>query len=166
MKGLSKKEIELISELEFNKKYYFRREDIAHHFKKRSQLNHTIHKLLQKKRIISLNRNKYYLIPIKAKRGKWADNPFIIADEIFDGKDYFIGGWAAANYWQLTDQIPMKIEIYTTKRQGKYNILNTSFIFRRTTKKRTKSAVIKKIANLCFRIQSKKDTKKWIKSRI
>jgi len=166
MKGLSKKEIELISELEFNKKYYFKREDIAHHFKKRSQLNHTIHKLLQKKRIISLNRNKYYLIPIKAKRGKWADNPFIIADEIFDGKDYFIGGWAAANYWQLTDQIPMKIEVYTTRRQGKYNILNTSFIFRRTTKKRTKSAVIKKIANLCFRIQSKKDTKRWIKSRI
>lgn len=166
MKGLSKKEIELISELEFSKKYYFSRENIAHHFKKRSQLNHTIHKLLQKKRIISLNKNKYYLIPIKAKRGKWADNPFIIADEMFDGKDYFIGGWAAANYWQITDQIPMKIEVYTTKRQGKCNILNTSFIFRRTTKKRINSAVEKKIANHVFRIQSEKDTKKWIKSRI
>ena len=72
-----------------------------------------------KERIIKINRQKYYLIPIRARTGKWTDNPHVVADEIFDGKSYFIGGWAAANYWKLTDQIPMQFDIWTTKRQGR-----------------------------------------------
>jgi predicted transcriptional regulator of viral defense system len=165
MEGLSKKEISIISELEFGKKYYFTRDDIKHHFEDRIQINHTIHKLISKKRIVSLNRNKYYLIPIKAKTGKWVDDPFIQADEIFNGKDYFIGGWASANYWKLTDQIPMKIEIYSTKRQGKFRVTNNEFIFRRTTENRVKRAVLEKVGEHEFRIESKEDSKKWIHGR-
>lgn len=166
MEGLSKKETVIIAELEYEEKYYFTRDDIKSHFEKDSQLRHTIHKLLEKKRIISLNKNKYYLVPIKAKKGKWADDPFIIADEIFNAGDYFIGGWAAANYWRLTDQIPMKIEIYTTKRQGTYKILNTIFIFRRTTQKRLKQAITKKRRGHRFKILNKKETARWLKLRI
>lgn len=165
LKELSKKEVEVVSELEFNEKYYFTREDIKHHFEKESQLRHTIHKLIEKKRIISLNKNKYFLVPIKAKTGKWADHPFIIADEVMNGKDYFIGGWAAANYWNLTDQVPMQIEVYSNKRQGKCKLINTLFIFRRTTPKKLKKAVTKKIKNHKFRILNKKETEKWLKSR-
>ena len=166
MKGLSKKEVEVISALEFDKKYYFTRDNISHHFQKEAHLRHTIHKLLKKERIISLNKNKYYLIPIKARRGKWADDSFIIADEIFNGKNYFIGGWAAANYWRLTDQLPMKIEVYTTKRQGVSKILNTTFIFRRTTQKRIDaSAISEKIGEHTFKIINKEESKKWYKQR-
>ena len=165
MDGLSKKEIEVISDLEFSKKYYFTRDDIKHHFKKRDQINHTIHKLISKKRIISLNRNKYYLIPIKAKTGKWIDDPFIQADEMFDGNNYFIGGWAAANYWGFTDQIPMKIELYTTKRQGHCKILSNEFIFKRTTKNRIERSVTEKIGEHQFNIESKEESKKWMDGR-
>lgn len=165
MKGLSKKETEIIAELEFNDKYYFNRDDIKHHFEKESQMRHTIHKLLGKKRIVSLNKNKYYLIPIKARKGKWAQDPFILADEIFNGKDYFIGGWASANYWRLTDQIPMKIEIYTTKRQGIQKILNTTYIFKRTTQKRIQKSVIKRIKGHKFKMLNLEETKEWMKSR-
>lgn len=165
MEGLSKKETQIIAELEFNNQSYFTREDISHHFENESSLRHTIHKLLKKERIISLNKNKYYFVPMKAKSGKWADNSFIIADEVMDGKNYYIGGWAAANYWKLTDQIPMKIEVYSLKRFGKKNLINTSFIFRKTTEKKLKQSVIKKIRGHSFRILNKEESEKWLLKR-
>jgi predicted transcriptional regulator of viral defense system len=165
MKGLSSKEIEIVSFLEFEKNYFFTREDIASFFSSYNQTRHTLHKLIQKKRIISLNRNKYYLIPIKAKSGGWSEDSYILADEIFNGKDYFIGGWSAANYWRLSEQIPMKIEVYSTKRQGNKKILSTNFIFRRTTKNMIEKAVARKINNHQFIIMNKREMKKWMKSR-
>ncbi len=165
MKGLSKKETEIVAELEFEEKYYFTRDDIRHHFEKDNQMRHTIHKLLRKERIVSLNKNKYFLVPIKAKEGKWGQDPFILADEIFNGKNYFIGGWTAANYWRLTDQIPMKIEVHTTKRQGTQKILNTTYIFRRTTDKRIKKSIKKRIKGHRFRILNFEETKEWMKKK-
>ena len=165
MKGLSSKEMEIISHLEFEKRYFFNRQDIKKFFKTYNQMRHTIHKLLQKNRIIRLNRKKYYLIPVKARTGKWAEESFILVDEVMDGEDYFIGGWAAANHWRLTDQIPMKIEAYTTKRQGIKKFLATTIIFRRTTKKRLSQAVTEKIMEHTFKILNKEESKKWLKSR-
>lgn len=161
MQGLSKKEIEVISELEFNEKYYFTREDISHHFKNKTSMQHTIHKLIKKKRIESLNKNKYYLIPIKAKSGAWVDHPFIVVDEIMNGQDYYIGGWSAAHYWRLTEQVPMKIEVYSLKRSGKKRLVNTSIIFRKTRESKFKEVVTKKIINHPFKILNKEASKKW-----
>jgi len=157
--------MEIISNLEFEKRYFFTRQDIKKFFKTYNQMRHTIHKLLQKSRIIRLNREKYYLIPVKAKTGKWAEASFSLIDEIMEGKDYFIGGWAAANYWKLTDQVPMKIEAYTTKRQGIRKFLATTVIFRRTTKKRLSHAVTEKAGEHTFRILNKEESKKWLKLR-
>jgi len=165
MEGLSKKEIEIISWLEFYKKYFFFSADVEKFTKNKAQRYNIIKNLLKKKRIVKLNRTKYYLIPIKAKSGSWTEHPFILADEVCDGEGYFIGGWSAANYWRLTAQIPMVIDIFTTKRQGQKKIVNTMFIFRRTTRKRIENAITKNIEGHAFRIQSKNDTKKWMKSR-
>jgi predicted transcriptional regulator of viral defense system len=165
MKGLSGKEMEIVSYLEFEKKYFFKRGDIARFLPSYNQMRHTLHKLIKKGRIISLSRNKYYLVPIKAKSGKWAEDSFMLIDEAMNGKDYFIGGWAAANYWKLSDQVPMKIDIYTTKRQGKKDILSTSFIFHRTSKKRIEKAVIEKIGEHLFKIMNRDEVKKWMRQR-
>ncbi|MCK5107866.1 MAG: hypothetical protein KAQ83_04005 [Nanoarchaeota archaeon] len=165
MEGLSKKETEIISELEFKEKYFFIVDDINKFYKNKAQRYNIIKNLIKKQRIVKLNKNKYYLIPIKARTGKWTENSFIVADEIFNGKDYFIGGWSAANYWRLTDQIPMRVDIWTTKRQGRINILGIRFQFHRTTKKRIEESVIKKVGEHPFRIQNNEITKKWMKSR-
>ncbi len=165
MKGLSKKEIQIVSDLEFKKKYYFNIEEIKHHFDNKRQMINIIYTLRKKGRIIKINRNKYFLVPIKARTGKWTDNPIIVADEICDGKDYFIGGWYAAHYWRLTDQIPMQVDIYTTRRQGKINILNKRFVFHRTTKNNIRKSIIKKTENHTFRIMNKKESELWIKLR-
>ena len=165
MKGLSAQEIKIIAELEFYKKYYFTKDDIIHHFDNPKEIKDFIYHLKKKGRIVRLNRRKYYLVPIKAKSGKWSDDPFVIANEICDGKDYFIGGWAAANYWHLTEQIPMRIDIYTTRRQGKLRILNTNFVFHRTSKKMIAKAITRKIGSKTFKIASKRMIAEWMKSR-
>ena len=163
--GLSSKEIEIIAWLESYQKYFFTIKDIENFFVNTKQRYNFIQRLMKKKRIMKLNRSRYYLVPIKAREGGWAEDPFILADEIMNGKDYFIGGWSAANYWRLTDQIPFWTEVFSSKRQGRKKIFNTGFIFRRTTPKKIKKAVIKKINNHEFRIMNKREMKKWMKSR-
>ena len=165
MEALSKKEVEVISRLEFDRKYFFTREVITGFFQNDQQISDFIFGLKEKRRIVKINKRKYYLIPIKAKSGGWSEDPFIIADEICDGKDYFIGGYASANYWKLTDQIPMQFDVYTTRRQGKVKIMNTRFVFHRTTKKRVKDVFIGNISGHDFRIMDKEDAKKWIKGK-
>ncbi len=165
IKGLSSREIAIIAWLESYQKYFFVVDDIKHFFKNRMQRYNTIKNLVKKKRVVKLNRNKYYLIPIKARSGGWAEDSFILADEIMNGRDYFIGGWSAANYYDLTDQIPFWVEVFTTKRYGRKKIFNTGFIFRRTTPAKIKKAVIRKINNHTFRIMNKRGMKKWMKSR-
>lgn len=167
MKGISNKEIEVIAELEFNKKYYFTIDEIKSHFDSKKQITNTIYSLRKKGRIIRLNRNKYFLVPIKARTGKWTDNPEIIADEICNSKNYYIGGWFAANYWGFTEQVPMQLDIWTTRRQGKIKLLNTRMMFHRTTKRDIeKKATTEKIANHEFKVMNKEYAKKWIKLRL
>lgn len=166
MESLSGMEVKVISFLEFEKKYFFTRNEVKQFFRNNSQLTNFIHRLSKKKRIIKLNKTKYYLIPIRAKTGKWSENPFVLADEIMNKENYYIGGWAAANYWNVTEQIPANIEVYTNKRNGSLDVLDTKFIFRKTTQKRINSSVIKKTNEHEFRILNKKDAIKWMKSRI
>jgi len=165
MEGLSKKEIEIISSLEFDEKYFFSSKDIEKFVVNKTQKYNTIKNLLKKERIVKINRKKYYLVPIKARKGKWTENPFIVADEIFDGEGYFVGGWAAANYWGLTDQIPIQYDIWTTKRQGIVKILGIRFKFHRTTKKRTEKAITEYIKEHPFKILGKEDTKAWLSKK-
>lgn len=165
IKGLSEREVNIIAWLEFEEKYFFYARDIQHFFKSKQILYSVIKRLMRKKRIIKLNLNKYYLIPIRAKSGSWVESSYILADEICNGKDYFIGGWASANYWRLTDQIPMRTDVYTTRRQGRIKILTSDFIFHRTTKERVRKADKKMIKGHSFYILNKKETKQWLKSR-
>ncbi|MDD3264043.1 MAG: hypothetical protein PHT94_04070 [Candidatus Nanoarchaeia archaeon] len=163
--GLSKNEVAIISDLEFRKQYFFSKNDISKYFDNVNRMYYFIHRLLEKKRIIKLSKDKYYLIPIKSRTGFWSENPYIIADEMMDSKDYYIGGWAAAYFWRLTDQIPMKYEIYTNKRSGKIEILNEHFIFRKTTKDRLDNSVVVDILGHNVKILEKGKIERWIQLR-
>ena len=165
MKGLSEKEIRIVAFLEFNKKYFFNASEIESFCKDKIQRYNLIKNLLKKGRIVKLNKTRYYLVPIKAETGTWAEHPFVLIDEICNGEGYAIGGWSAANYWHLTEQVPMMEEVYATKKQGIKNVLNTKIVFHRTSRKIVERAIIKKIQNHEFKILPKKETKKWMKSR-
>jgi len=165
MNGLSDKEIRVISFLELNRKSFFTRGDIKKFFKNQNEMTVYIHRLKKKRRIIKINQKKYYLIPVKAYGGHWSEHPFIIIDEIFDGKNYFIGGVAAAHYWGLIEQIPSKIEAYNTKKQGVKKIFNFTILFRRIRSNSMKNFTKKFIKNHQFLIANKKKVKLWMKLR-
>lgn len=165
MHGLSKREMQMVADLEFRQKYYFTRADIVGHFANANQLRNTLYRLRTKGRIVLLNRGRYYLLPVKARTIAWSENPLILADELFGGRGYYVGGWTAANYWKLTDQVPMQIDVYTTRRQGKRVILGTRFMFHRTTEKRIQESVVRNIGDHPFNIISKERARKWLRLR-
>ncbi|MBU3896672.1 MAG: hypothetical protein KJ697_01940 [Nanoarchaeota archaeon] len=162
MKGLSNKEIKMISYLELEEKRFFIKRDIKIFFKNQNEINVYIHRLMQKERIIKINRSKYYLVPIQAFEGKWAEHPFIIIDEIFNGKDYYIGGKSAAHYWGIIDQIPGEIDVYSTKKQGKKELFGIKICFKRIRKKNMLDSIKRKIKEHDFIIATKSVSKKWI----
>jgi len=163
MKGLSKKELEVVSFLEMNEKSFFAKEDVEQFFESKTSMNFTFHKLMEKKRVEKMNRNKYYLIPVRAFNNNWSEHPFIIADEIFNGKNYCIAGVAAAHYWGLIEQIPTKVEIWCTKKQGYKKVLGIEFIFKR--RRKIKGFVERSIKEHSFKILDKDKVREWLKSR-
>ncbi|MCD6523138.1 MAG: hypothetical protein J7K68_05325 [Candidatus Diapherotrites archaeon] len=165
MKGLSGKELELVSFLELKEKYFFTRDDVRSFFKNVNEMNVYLHRLKKKGRIMKLNRTKYFLVPVKAFKGFWAEHPFVIADEIFNGKNYFIRGLAAAHYWGLVEQIPTQIEVACTNKQGKRKLFGFTIIFKRVRPAGMKGFVKRKIGKHPFRIMSKKRVEQWLKSR-
>lgn len=165
IKGLSKREVKIIAWLEFYQKYFFKKEEISSFFSNKNTLYRGIQKLLAKKRIIKLNKDKYYLVPIKAKSGAWTEEDYLVIDEICNSEEYYIGGWAAANYWKLTEQIPFWIDVFTTNKRGRKTILNKGIIFHQIRKVDKTKYIIEKVKNHDFKILSKKESKKWLKSK-
>lgn len=165
IKGLSSREVKIIAWLEFYQKYFFYSKDIEKFFNNKNTLYRGIQKLLAKKRIIKINQNKYYLVPIKAKSGSWVEYDFILADEICNSGEYYIGGWSAANYWRLTDQIPFWTDVFTLNRRGRKIILNSKLIFHELKKIDKSKYVIRKIKGHEFKILTRRESKKWLKLR-
>ncbi len=160
-KGLSEKEIAFISKLELKERYFFTRGDIKDNFTSSNEMNVYLYRLKKKGRIIKLNKSKYFLVPIKAVGNRWSEHPFILIDEIMNGRDYCIVGKAAANYWNLIDQIPFEFEVYNTKKQGVVVVFHVRLNFRKRRKKNIPTGIVRKIQNHNFIIASKKESKKW-----
>ncbi len=162
MAGISKKELGFISRLELKRKYYFSRNDIRIHFRSDSELNVYIYRLRKKGRIVKLNRDKYFLVPVKAVKNKWVEHPFIVIDEMMNSKDYCIVGKAAANFWKLIDQIPFEYEVYAFNKKPKIvKIFNFRVNIKRRRKENMPNCVSRKIYGHQFIIAAKKESEKW-----
>ena len=159
IRGLSNKEIKIVSFLELEEKRFFSKKDIRKFFKSDSDMYKYIFSLKRKGRAVRINKDKYYLVPIQAQ-SVWAEHPFIVADEMFNGKGYYIGGKPAAHYWGFIDQIPAVIDVFSTKKQGTKTILGTKFRLRRVRK--LGWPVKRAVSGHSFLIVSKKESKKWI----
>ena len=158
MKGLSGREMAVVSSLELEGKRFFSKSDIRRFFCSAGEMAVYIHRLRRKGRIERVNKDRYYLIPLQAYHG-WVEHPFVVADEIFGGKAYYIGGKAAAHYWRLTDQVPAIIDVFSHTRQGTKKILGTVFTFRRIRKMRV--AVRREINGHHFLIATRKESNIW-----
>ena len=160
-RGLSEKELKLISELELNQKYFFKLSDVTKYFKNENERNVYIYRLKKKGRILKLNKNKYLLMPIKAIGNNWSEHPFILIDEIMNSKNYCIVGTASLNYWHLTDQIPQVFEVWNNRTHKKINILNTLISFKKHKLKDIPKNEKRQIYNHQFIIATKEESKRW-----
>lgn len=161
-KSISEKELSFISKLELKKKYFFTREEIKDSFTSTNEMNVYLHRLRKKQRIIKLNKDKYFLIPVKAVDTNWSEHPFILIDEIMNGKNYCIVGKATAYYWKFIEQIPHEYEVYNTKKHEIVKIFNTKINFKKRRKKNIPKTVEKTINNHKFLIATRKETKRWM----
>jgi predicted transcriptional regulator of viral defense system len=160
--SLSEKELGFISKLELKEKYFFNREEIKSNFTNVNEMNVYLYRLKKKSRIIRLNKDKYFLIPVKAVKNHWSEHPFIIIDEIMNGKDYCIVGKAAAHYWKLIEQIPFEYEVFNTKKQEIMNVFNAKINFRKRRTKNIPNGIKQNMYNHEFIIATKEESKKWI----
>lgn len=158
-KSISEKEMAFISRLELKQKYFFVRKDMRPYFTSVNEMNVYLHRLKRKGRIMKLNKNKYFLIPIKAVGGNWSEHPYIIIDEIMNGEDYCIVGKAAAYYWKWIDQIPVEYDIYNTKKHGLMEIFRVRLHFRK--RRKISRGVARSRYGHPFIIASKEESKKW-----
>ena len=110
-KTLSVAEIELLSRLEFEGKEIYAREEITSFFKNRKKASYLIKKLLEKGRLVSIVRNTYFLIPIKAPKGQWAGNEYLIAKALARRANYYIGYSSVFNSYGFTDQVAQVIHV-------------------------------------------------------
>jgi predicted transcriptional regulator of viral defense system len=78
-----------------------------------------------------VRRGLYVFMPIEARSMDTAlEDPWIVADRLFS--PCYIGGWSAAEYWELTEQIFRTIVVITARkpRNRKPIIKGTSFLVR------------------------------------
>lgn len=93
---------------------------------------------LARKGWLSRIKNGYYLtVPLGVKNPQaWAEDPWITASKIF--APCYIGGFSAAEYWNLTEQIFIDFVVFTSKKINvrKIKIQNTGYVIRVVGKER------------------------------
>lgn len=85
--------------------------------------------------VVRIRRGLYVLIPLESKSTDIAlDDPWIIAEKIF--APCYIGGWSAAEYWGLTDQIFYTVLVITNQQPKNRSpvIRGTNFLVHYTSK--------------------------------
>lgn len=83
-----------------------------------------------------VRRGLYIRVPLEARTSEIPlEDPWIIADRLFS--PCYIGGWSAAEYWDLTEQIFRTVLVLTTKkaRNRRPVIKGTSFMLRTISEK-------------------------------
>jgi len=113
---ISKEEIKLISQLEYEDVIVVSRNYLLKLYKNDSQkVDYLLSDLTKKGRLKQLARTKYLVIPIKAPYQMWSENEFIIADALMDGKNYYIGYNNMFNFYRFTQQIPQTTFVLNTR---------------------------------------------------
>ena len=87
-------------------------------------------RLVRKHRLIRLKRGTYLFAPMKAgPKGEWSEDALGAVPKLMEGREYYVGFWAALSHYGLTEQIPLNIQLVTRGQQRHFRALQTSFEF-------------------------------------
>jgi len=124
--GMSPNQERIMSILEYKKIEIIPRKElidlIKQHIKVKDILD-LIEKLQKKKRLVSIKRGVYMIIPFRSIDKKWALDDYRIIDYLLK-EDYYIGLYNAFNLHGFTEQIPNKLFVFNTKYSADKQILH------------------------------------------
>ena len=129
--GLSPNQERIMSILEYKKIEIITREELIKIIKKFTKIKYIqlmIEKLQKKKRIVSIKRGVYMVIPLRAIDKKFSLDNYQLADYLLK-EDYYIGLYNAFNLHGFTEQIPTKLFVFNTKYSADKKILHYNFKF-------------------------------------
>jgi predicted transcriptional regulator of viral defense system len=127
--GLSPNQESIMSILEYKKIEIITRKELIDLIKKHTDVKDIldlIEKLQKKKRIITIKRGIYMVIPFASIDKKWTLDEYRIIDYLLK-EDYYIGLYNAFNLHGFTEQIPNKIFIFNTKYSADKKIMHYNF---------------------------------------
>ena len=129
--GLSPNQLRIMSILEYKKTEIIERPkliNLIRTFTKVKDVQDMIEKLQMKKRLISIKRGVYMIIPLASIDKKWAVDEYRLVDYLLK-KDYYIGLYNAFNLHGFTEQVPNKLFVFNTKYSADKKILHYNLKF-------------------------------------
>jgi len=131
LSGLSPNQERIMSILEYKKIDIILREELISLIKKHlgiKDISDLIEKLQKKKKLVSIKKGIYMIIPFSSIDKKWALDEYRISDYLLK-EDYYIGLYNAFNLHGFTEQIPNKLFVFNTKYSADKKILHYNFKF-------------------------------------
>ena len=131
LSGLSPNQERIMSILEYKKIEIITRKELIGLIKKYTYVKDAldlIEKLQMKKRLVSIKRGVYMIIPFASIDKKWALEEYKIIDYLLR-EDYYIGLYNTFNLHGFTEQIPNKLFAFNTKYSTDKKILHYNFKF-------------------------------------
>ena len=92
--------------------------------------------LVRKGWLSRVKRGVYISVPLgTVNPQEYKEHPWVVADHVF--APCYIGGWSAAEHWELTDQIFNSVVIFTLRKfkNTSINIQGTNFVIKRISEK-------------------------------
>src|SRR3989344_526409 len=129
--GFSPNQERFMNIVEYKKIEIITREELIKIIKKFTKIKYIqlmIEKLQKKKRIVSIKRGVYMVIPLRAIDKKFSLDNYQLADYLLK-EDYYIGLYNAFNLHGFTEQIPTKLFVFNTKYSADKKILHYNFKF-------------------------------------
>ena len=131
LSGLSTNQEKIMSILEYKKIELISRKELIDLIKKHIKIKDIvdlIEKLQKKKKLVSIKRGTYMIVPFTSVNKKWAIEDYKIAD-YFLKENYYLGLYNAFNLHGFTEQIPNKLFVFNTKYSFDKKILHYNFKF-------------------------------------
>jgi len=138
MNGLSPNQERIMSILEYKKIDIILREELISLIKKHldvKDISDLIEKLQKKKKLVSIKKGIYMVVPFRSIDKYWTLEEQRIADYLLK-KDYYIGLYNAFNLHGFTEQIPNKLFVFNTKYSADRMILHYKFKFFKVKKEK------------------------------
>jgi len=129
--GMSPNQERIMSILEYKKIEIITRKELMSLIKeyiKVKDIFDLIEKLQKKKRLVSIKRGVYMIVPFSSVDKIWALDESSILDYLLK-ENYYIGLYNAFNLHGFTEQIPNKMFVFNTKYSADKKILHYNFKF-------------------------------------